>query len=97
MLFTITYNELSFYTLAHPDQLYFIHQHIVDAQTAQTADATTKQVSIFLPWLDCTWKLKEITQAGRCSKRICNWLKTKVHCPQSSYPKKEEKLQYQKY
>jgi hypothetical protein len=40
------YHELSFYTLAHPDNLYFIHQHIVDAQTAQTADAHTKPIAI---------------------------------------------------
>jgi hypothetical protein len=46
MLFTDAYSELSFYTLAHPDQLYFIHQHIVDAQTAQTASVNTKPISI---------------------------------------------------
>lgn len=40
------YHELSFYTLAHPDNLYFIHQHIADAQTAQTADANTKPIAI---------------------------------------------------
>lgn len=46
MIFTDTYNELAFYTLAHPDQTYFIHQHLVDAQIAQTADAGTKQISL---------------------------------------------------
>lgn len=39
------YCELSFYTLAHPD-VSFIHQHIVDAHTAQTADAATKPIAI---------------------------------------------------
>ena len=39
------YNELCFYTLAHPDKT-FIHQHIVDAHTAQTADSNTKPISI---------------------------------------------------
>lgn len=39
------YNELSFYTLALQDSA-FIHQHIVDAQTAQTADGNTKPISI---------------------------------------------------
>ena len=39
------YNELSFYTLSH-QYISFIHQHIVDAQTAQTADETTKSISI---------------------------------------------------
>jgi len=38
--------ELSYYTLAHPDTQYFIHQHIVDAQQAQTADENTKPIAI---------------------------------------------------
>lgn len=46
MIFTEAYNELSFYTLSHPDKDYFIHQHIVDAQTAQTADVNAKNISV---------------------------------------------------
>jgi hypothetical protein len=41
------FNELSYYTLQHPDQIYFIHQHIVDAWQAQTADAGTKPITLF--------------------------------------------------
>ena len=37
--------ELSYYTLAHPDPA-FIHQHIVDAFIAQTADQDTKLIGI---------------------------------------------------
>src|SRR6266540_4157759 len=40
------FNELSFYTLGHSDTVYFIHQHIVDAFQAQTADENTKPISI---------------------------------------------------
>ena len=40
------YNELLYYTLAHPDIDYFIHQHVVDAYTAQTADINTKPIAI---------------------------------------------------
>lgn len=40
------YHELSFYTLEHPDKEYFIHQHIVDAYTAQHADDNTKPIAI---------------------------------------------------
>jgi hypothetical protein len=40
------FHELSYYTLDHPDKTYFIHQHIVDAFTAQTADITTKPIGI---------------------------------------------------
>jgi len=39
------YNELAFYTLAHPDPN-FIHQHIVDAFTAQNADEQTKPIGM---------------------------------------------------
>jgi len=39
------YYELSCYTLAHPDPQ-FIHQHVVDAFMAQTADQNTKSIGI---------------------------------------------------
>jgi len=39
------YDELSFYTLSLQDKE-FIHQHIVDAYTAQTANENTKPISI---------------------------------------------------
>ena len=43
------YNELSYYTLLHGDPS-FIHQHIVDAYIAQTADANrTGRGTLFLP------------------------------------------------
>lgn len=37
--------ELSYYTLAHPDPA-FIHQHIVDAFIAQTADVDSKPIAV---------------------------------------------------
>jgi len=40
------FHELTFYTLAHPDQVYFIHQHAVDAWTAQTATEQTKPIGV---------------------------------------------------
>jgi hypothetical protein len=40
------YYELSFYTLNRNDKD-FIHQHIVDAYIAQTANANTKPIAIF--------------------------------------------------
>lgn len=40
------FHKLSFYTLAHPDPVYFIHQHAVDAFAAQTADANTKPIKL---------------------------------------------------
>ena len=40
------YNELAYYTLDHPDKIYFIHQHVVDAYTAQHAYDKTKPIAI---------------------------------------------------
>jgi ABC-type phosphate/phosphonate transport system permease subunit len=40
------YNELLFYTLSHTGEN-FIHQHAVDAYTAQAADDNTKPIAIF--------------------------------------------------
>ena len=40
------FHELTYYTLAHPDKVYFIHQHLVDAYQAQTANENTKPVAI---------------------------------------------------
>ena len=39
------YNELAYYTLAHRDPS-FIHQHVVDAFAAQTADDQTKPIKL---------------------------------------------------
>ena len=39
------YHELSYYTLAHQDPS-FIHQHIVDAYTAQHANESTKPIAV---------------------------------------------------
>ena len=39
------YQELAFYTLSLQDKT-FIHQYIVDAYTAQTADSDTKPIAI---------------------------------------------------
>jgi hypothetical protein len=39
------YEELSAYTLARADQA-FIHQHVVDAFAAQSADETTKPITL---------------------------------------------------
>ena len=40
------FNELTIYTLSLRDEA-FIHQHVVDAYTAQNADASTKPMRIF--------------------------------------------------
>ena len=39
------YYELTYYTLSHPDKA-FIHQHVVDAFAAQTANETNKPMAL---------------------------------------------------
>jgi hypothetical protein len=46
MIQTEQYHELAFYTLAHTGRN-FIHQHVVDAFAAQTADNSSKPITIF--------------------------------------------------
>ena len=43
---TEPFHELSFYTLAHSDWERFLHQHAVDAYTAQTAGADSKPIGL---------------------------------------------------
>lgn len=38
------FHALSFYSLAHPDQPYFIHQHVVDAYAVQHLTSHTKMI-----------------------------------------------------
>lgn len=40
------FHELSYYSLGHKDTEYFIHQHVVDAYTAQTASDETKHIAV---------------------------------------------------
>jgi GNAT superfamily N-acetyltransferase len=40
------FNKLFYYTLGHPDTIYFIHQHAVDAFTAQQATEKTKPIGL---------------------------------------------------
>jgi hypothetical protein len=43
--------ELSYYTLAHPDNVYFIHQYIVEAFQTQSADKDTKPIRLIFSLL----------------------------------------------
>jgi len=45
------FNELSFYSMSHPDRDYFIHQHVVDAYQAQMANEDVKEIAIIFALL----------------------------------------------
>ena len=63
------FHELSFYTLAHPDKDYFIHQHIVDAFACQTADSETKPIKLLFGlvglylYVECQYTGKAVQKA----------------------------------
>ncbi len=65
------YDQLAFYTLAHQDQQYFIHQLIVDAYGAQHIAASTKPVAVFSTLVglylfsECGCSGKEVQDAHR--------------------------------
>ena len=53
------FNELSFYSMSHPDRDYFIHQHVVDAYQAQMADEDVKEIAIIFALLGLYLFLEE--------------------------------------
>ena len=73
------YNELSYYTLAHTDPS-FIHQHVVDAFAAQTADEHTKPIKITFAlvglslYLEKNYTGKEVQRAHmKIAKHKMEW------------------------
>jgi hypothetical protein len=72
------YNELAFYTLAHPDPA-FIHQLVVDAYAAQNADESTKPIAIVFSLIGLYLHLeKGFTgkQVQRAHMQLARWPNT---------------------
>lgn len=71
------FNELSYYTLAHPDAS-FIHQLIVDAYGAQHADERTKPIGIAFAlaglYLHVEWNYSG-KQVQKAHMRLARWKK----------------------
>jgi hypothetical protein len=75
------YNQLAYYTLSHPNPL-FIHQHIVDAYTAQSADEFTKPIAITFAlvglylYIEKNFTGRQVQQMHlRLANRRKHWLK----------------------
>ncbi len=80
------FNELSYYTISHPSPS-FVHQHIVDAYTAQYADENTKTIGISFAliglylYIEKNYNGKEVQKAHmQLAKKRKNW-------PSSDLPK----------
>ncbi len=74
------YHELTYYTLAHGDPS-FIHQHVVDAFTAQNADERTKPIAIIFAlvglylYLERNFSGKQVQRAHmQLAKKRKKWM-----------------------
>lgn len=86
------YHELSFYTLAHPDNLYFIHQHMVDAKTAQTAGANTKPMAIVYALVGLYLMIEKNYTGRQVQQAHLQLSKNKKNLPPISLPEKRSEI-----
>ena len=80
------YHELTFYTLSHQDMLSFIHQHIVDAQGAQTADKKTKPITIIFSLVGLYLYVEKDFTGRRVQQFHMKMAKNKRPWPQINLP-----------
>ena len=72
------YNELAFYTLAHPGPN-FIHQHAVDALPRRTRMSQPKPSLSFLLLPDSIFISKRASRENKCNARTCKWRTARRH------------------
>jgi len=89
------YHELSFYTLAHPDNLIFIHQHIADAQTAQTADTDTKPIAIVYALIGLYLTVEKNYTGRQVQQAHLQLSKNKKNLPPITLPEKRGEITVQ--
>ncbi len=86
------FEELSFYTFSHSDSDYFIHQLIVDAFTAQTADKDTKKISLVFSLVGL-YLLTEKNYTGKQIQQAHTMLSNhKSYLPEIKLPEKRGKI-----
>jgi len=84
--------ELIYFMLAHPDTLYFIHQHIVDAQQAQTADDNTKPIAITFSLIGFYLYLKKEYTGRRVQRAHTKLSQHKKIWPKIELPNKKGEI-----
>jgi hypothetical protein len=77
------YLELSYYTLSHGDPS-FIHQYIVDAQTAQAADSATRPIALTFALTGLYLFLKKGFTGKEVQQFHVHMTHNKVHWPDLS-------------
>jgi hypothetical protein len=84
------YTELSYYTLSHPDPS-FIHQHAVDAFTAQHADSHTKPIALAFALIGLYLHV-ERHQTGKQVQHVHTLLaRRRKHWPRFPQPRPESR------
>jgi hypothetical protein len=63
------YEELCFYSLSHPDQAAFVHQHVVDAYAAQRAHAGVRPITLTFALVGLCLRVEE-GRTGRQVQRV---------------------------
>ena len=85
------YHELCAYTLTHPDPS-FIHQHVVDAFAAQTANAQTKPITLTFALVGL-YLLNEKSYSGKNVQHVHMLLaKRRKHWPKFAMPERRGSL-----
>lgn len=79
-------SELSFYTLSHPDKDYFIHQHVVDAFHAQTANQHTKPIQLTFALLGLYLFVKKNWSGRQVQEAHAKMASDKISWPQHPLP-----------
>lgn len=77
------YNQLAFYTLAHPDPA-FLHQLVVDAYGAQCADESTKPIAVVFTLIGLYLHLEKGytgKQVQRAHMQLAKWPNTWPELP----------------
>jgi hypothetical protein len=79
------YNELAFYTLAHPDPA-FIQQNVVDAYAAQHADESSKPIYIVFALIGLYLCVEKSFTGKQAQKAHMQLAKTRRQCTRPALP-----------
>ncbi len=74
------YNELTYYTISHPSPS-FIHQHIVDAYTAQYANENTKPIGLTFALIGLYLYIEQNYSGKEVQKAHMQLAKKRKHWP----------------
>lgn len=80
------FHELMFYSLSHPDPR-FIHQNVVDAYAAQTADEATKNITIVFALIGLYLSVEESFTGRQVQKAHMKMAERRKQWPRPPLPK----------